>query len=247
MRNRNFATGEEAELLFSESIARQPDIIELLKTEYSIDGDFLNSTVVRERARGRAKRDARILFDCGSNIDASIKTNTANSYYNQLTRLTVDNFAKYFGLADDIKEDLRDLIMAKCRNTKASLFPENKRKMFEAVIEPIIDPILREAFSNNPSREILVLFNRDEGVMRIWKMEEVLNIISHAISYSSQGGNMVIGGCVYLQRKGGNGQYVKVPKTSPDHPGNQVQIKLHIRDFINLHQQSRLAEYEVRA
>ena len=76
-------------------------------------------------------------------------------------------------------------------------------------------------------------------------MEEVLDKISHTISYSSRGGNMVIGGCFYFQRKGGNGQHVKVPKMSPDHPGNQIQPKLHTRDFITLHHQSMLAEYEV--
>ena len=246
MKNTNFATGEAAELLFSESIARQPDVIELLKTEYSISGDFLKTTVVRERARGSAKRDVTVLFDCGSNIDASIKTNTAKSYYNQLTRLTVDNFAKYFGLSDDVRENLRNLVMAKCRNPRGVMFPLSERKKFEGVIKPLIDSVLEEAFSNNPSREILVLFNRDDSIMRIWKMEDVLAEISHAISYSKQGGNMVIGGCVYLQRKGGNGEWAAaIDKMSPDHPGNQVQIKLHIRDFIDRHHQSMLAEYEV--
>ncbi|MDD9972971.1 MAG: hypothetical protein OXU27_03145 [Candidatus Poribacteria bacterium] len=246
MRNTNYDIGLEAEYLFSESIAEQSEIIELLKSEYSIDGDFLDATVKQERARGRAKRDVRLLFDCGSNIDASIKAYGADSNYNQLTRWTVDNFAKYFGLSDDVREDLRELILAKCRNPrKVLLFPLNKRKMYEDIIKPIIAPILKESFSNNSSREILVLFDENEGIMRIWKMEEVLDRISHTISYSSQGGNMVIGGCVYLQRKGGNGQHIKVPRTSPDHPGNQIQPKLHTRDFIDLHHQSMLAEYNV--
>ena len=246
MKNTNFAAGEKVELLFSESIAQQPDVIELLKTEYGIDGNFLDATVVRERARGRAKRDVRILFDCDSNIDASVKTNTAKSYYNQLTRLTVDNFAIYLGLSDDIKEDLRDLIMAKCQNPRSLMFPLSERRKFEGVIRPLIDSILEEAFSNNPSHEILVLFNRDDSIMRIWKMEDVLAEISHTISYSKLGGNMVIGGCVYLQRKGGNGEYANhIDRMSPKHPGNQVQIKLHIRDFIDLHHQIMLTAYEV--
>ena len=146
MSNTNYDIGQEAEYLFRDSIAGQSEIIELLKTEYGIDGEFLNATVVIERARGRSKRDVRILFDCDSNIDASVKAYGADSNYNQLTRWTVDNFAKYFGLADDIREALRDRIMAKCRNPKGPLFPPNKRKMFEEIIEPIIDSILKEHF-----------------------------------------------------------------------------------------------------
>ena len=242
MKNTNFATGQKVEILFSESIAEQPDIIELLKAEYGVDGDFLNTTVVG----GRGKCDVRILFDCESNIDASIKTNTAKSYYNQLTRLTVDNFARYFVLTDDEREDLRYLVMAKCRNPRSLMFPLSERKKFEGIIAPLIDAILKRSFSDDPGSEILVLFNRDEGIMRIWKMEDVLDEISHTLTYSKQGGNMVIGGCVVFQRKGGNGEYAaSIDKMSPNHPGNQVQIKLHIRDFIELHHQNMLAEYQI--
>ena len=109
----------------------------------------------------------------------------------------------------------------------------SEREKFKAIIKPLIDSILKESFSDDPSCEILVLFNRDENIMRIWKMEVVLDEISHAIDYSKPGGNMRIGGCVYLQRKGGNGEYAAhIDKMSPDHPGNQVQIKLRIEDFI---------------
>ena len=140
MKNTNFATGQKVEILFSESIAEQPDIIELLKAEYGVDGDFLNTTVVG----GRGKCDVRILFDCESNIDASIKTNTAKSYYNQLTRLTVDNFARYFVLTDDEREDLRYLVMAKSRNPRSLMFPLSERKKFEGIIAPLIDAILKK-------------------------------------------------------------------------------------------------------
>ena len=242
MKNTNFVTGTKVEVLFSQNISERPDVIDLLRTEYSIDEDFIDATVVG----GRGKCDVRIIFGSEANIDASIKTNTADSYYNQLTRLTVDNFAKYFALSDSEREDLRDLVMAKCRNPRDLMFPVSERKKFERLIEPLIDSILKESFSDNPSSEILVLFNRDEGIFRIWKMEDVLDEISHTISYSKQGGNMVIGGCVYLQRKGGNGEYAAhIDRMSPEHPGNQVQTKIHIRHFIELHHQSMLVEYEV--
>lgn len=243
MKNRNFATGQKIEELFAESIAEQTHVLERLKDEYSIEGDFVDTIVVKKHN----KRDVRVRFDCGSHIDASVKTNTAKSYYNQLTRLTVDNFASSFGLSDEEREDLRYIVMEKCQNPKeVLLFPISERKKFEGIIRPVIDSILKRSFSDDPSSEILVLFNRNEGIMRIWKMEDVLAKISHAISYSKQGGNMIIGGCVYLQRKGGNGEYAAhIDRMSPDHPGNQIQPKLHIKKFIELHHQSMLIEYEV--
>ena len=242
MRNTNAAAGKEGEIRFRDSIANHSDVIEVLKAAYRITGDF-SSTMLTGTGN---KCDVKIGFSSGRNIDASIKAYKENAGYNQLTRLTVDNFTQRYELSDAVREVLRELILAKSRSPRRiPLFPLDRREMFKEIIEPLSQRIIKESFSDVPGREILVLFNRDEEIMRIWRMTDVVGRISKTVDYA-RGGNMMIGGCVCLQRKGGNGQYTRVTdKTSPDHPGNQIQIKLHIKKFINLHGQKMLTEYQV--
>ena len=189
------------------------------------------------------KCDVKIDFD-GRNIDASVKS-YKGSGSNQIARWSVNNFAKAFGLSDAIREELRDLILSKIRsNSELPLFPESKQEMFKEIFDPLLGDIIKKSFSNVHGREILVLFSRDEGIMRIWRMTDVVSRIPKTMVYTRDG-NIVIGECVGFQRKGGNGQHVKVSKTSPEHPGNGVQTKLYIQKFRRLHGQRMLAEYHI--
>ena len=163
MRNTNAASGKAAEKLFRDTIADHFDVIEALRAAYRIQGYFATTMLT---GTGE-KCDVKIGFDCGRNIDASIKAYKENAGYNQLTRLTVDNFAQRYGLSDVVREELRELILAKSRtSTRIPLFPQNRREMFKEIIEPLSADIIKESFSDVPGREILVLFNSTEGIMR---------------------------------------------------------------------------------
>lgn len=239
MTNTNAASGKRGETLLRDTIADHPDVIETLRTAYRIPAEFTGTM----RTSTGQKCDVKIDFD-GRNIDASVKS-YKGSGSNQIARWTVNNFAKEFGLSDAIREELRELILVKIRsNNELPLFPESRQEVFKEIFDPLLEDIIKKSFSDVPGREILVLYNKIEGIMRIWKMRDVVNRIPKTMVYTSKG-NIVIGECVGFQRKGGNGQHVKVPKTSPEHPGNGVQTKLYIQKFIRLHGQRMLAEYHV--
>lgn len=239
MTNTNAASGKKGEALLRDTIADHPDVIEALRKAYRIPAEFTGTM----RTSTGQKCDVKIDFD-GRNIDASVKS-YKGSGSNQIARWSVDNFAKEFGLSDVIREELRELILAKIRSdSELPLFPENKQEMFKEIFDPLLADIIKKSFSDVPGREILVLFNSVEGTMRIWKMRDVVNRIPLILDYTRDG-NILIGECVGLQRKGGNGKRVKVPKTSPAHPGNGVQTKLYIQKFIRLHGKRMLAEYHV--
>lgn len=239
MTDTNTATGIKGEKLLRDTISDHPDVLETLRTAYRISAEFTGTM----RTSTGQKCDVKIDFD-GRNIDASVKS-YKGSGSNQIDRWSVDNFAKDFGLPDVIREELRELILAKIRSdSKLPLFPQGKQEMFKEVFDPLLADIIKKSFSDVPGREILVLFNRDEGIMRIWRMTDVVKRIPKTMVYTAHG-NIVIGECVGLQRKGGNGKKVKVPKTSPKHPGNGVQAKLYIQKFIRLHGQRMLTQYHV--
>lgn len=241
MTTTNASIGRKGEEVFRDSLRTHPRVIEILKDTYGIQGEF-STTMLTGTGQ---KCDVKIGFDCGRNIDASIKTYKDEAGYNQLTRLTVDNFAIRYSLSDDVREELRELILEKSRvSNRIPLFPKDRQKTFKAAFKPSCEKIIKESFSDVPGREILVLFNRTKRTMQIWRMTDVVRKIPKTLGYT-QGGNMILGGCIALQRKGGNGKSVIMDKTSPQHPGNQVQIKLHIKKFIDFHHQRMLAEYQV--
>lgn len=243
MKNTNAATGKKGETLFRDSLADYPEVIEKIRIAYKIPADFTGTM----RTSTGEKCDVKVDFD-GRNIDASIKSYAKHDEgFNQIARWSIDNFAKNFGISDAIREDLRNLVVAKSHNPRKNhLFPLDKRDEYREIFEPLSRDLIKKSFSNHPSREILVLFDEQERTIRIWRMYYVVNRISTDIDYSPRGGNMVIGGCFEFQRKGGNGEkYKSIPKTSPTHPGNGVQTKLRMKKFIELHYQNMLVEYQV--
>jgi hypothetical protein len=57
-------------------------------------------------------------------------------------------------------------------------------------------------------------------------MSDVVAYLAQQPMSVSKGGVLCIGNCLSMQRKGGNGCHVKVPKSHPSHPGNQIQFKI---------------------
>ena len=228
--------------MFKDSISEYPEVTKALKVAYRIDGDFSESM----RTSTGGKCDVKLGFTSGRNIDASIKAYTGDGF-NQITRWSIDNFAEHFNLSDSQREDLRTLVLRKSHDPhKIPLFPPDVQEEFKSIIEPLSSRIIRLAFSETPGREIFVLFSRDESIMRIWKMGDVLSTISKTVDYTSKD-NIIIGGCVVLHRKGGNGEHVPshISKTSPEYPGNDIGISLRVDNFIELHHSKMLTEYQI--
>ena len=238
--NRNASIGRNAEILFKDSISEYPEVTEALRIAYGIDGNFSESM----RTSTGGKCDVKLGFTCGRNIDTSLKAYTGDGY-NQITRWSVDNFSDRFGLNSTEREDLRRLILAKGKNSKTHLFPIYEQERYIKLLEPVSRRIIREAFSEHPSREIFVLFSQNESIMRIWKMADIVSRISTDISYTSYG-NMVIGGCLSLKRKAGNGEHLQeMDETLPEHPANDIQIMIYVNKFISLHHQRMLTKYQI--
>lgn len=245
--NRNAERGLKSEILFRDTLPHHPDVIDTLKSEFNITGELSSLFKVQSNV----KCDIRIIFNSDDyessgqrfNIDASIKS-YIGSGYNQLTRMTVDRFSSKFNLDDEIKYDLKQLVLRKSRGPRALLlFPRHKRDLYKQIMGEIAKQIVRDSLSDSPEKEILVLYSLDSNTMRIWKMTQVINDISNSISFTNQG-NMLIGGCVALQRKGGNGRRVDhIDPTSIEHPGNQIQTKLSMTKFIKMYEKDMITSY----
>ena len=239
--NRNAYRGSNVEILFKNSVGDHPSVVNIIQDAFGIEGRLIQSIQTGGEIE---KCDVKMSFAGDRTIDANVKSYKGRGF-NQLTRMPVKTFAERFKLSEEEKDELSALVLTKSANTKSPLFPLSVRQPWRYVFEERAKKIVSNAFSAHPSREILVLYDVGDSIMRIWKMKDVLRLIGKDIEYTPRGGNILIGGCVVFQRKGGNGTKVKLPKTHPNHPGNDVQIKLEISKFLRFFDNEKIASYEI--
>jgi hypothetical protein len=240
-KNKNAYTGMNTERLIENSIGDQPETIKKLKEKFHIKGDFRNT------AGGGIygdKADIRINFTCGHYIDANIKGYKEGAGFNQLARTSVSKFCKDFNLNSKDQTELENLIVAKSKDVRQPLFTEKSQVKWGEFFKTNAQSLLKWGFSKNQSREILVLYSMDTSVAKIYAIKDVLKRIPRDIVFTKGGFN--IGGCISFQRKGGNGSLSNnIPKTTIQHPGNNIQLKVKINKLIPILEPSKLSQYTI--
>jgi hypothetical protein len=242
MRNRNAYIGRNVEILFKNSVGDNPAAIAAIQNHFNIEGRFLGAISTGIHAE---KTDVKMEFADGHNVDANVKAFKESSVsYNQLTRTSLANFCRRFSLTGE-QPELERLFIAKANDVKSKLFPESVHDRMRPVFQRIARDILLWSFSFRQSREIVVVYERDASVMLVYPMREVLREIGTAIAFTDRG-NISIGSCVTFQRKGGDGIHAaNIPKGSLRHPGNDVQIKLKMNEFVGQMRSVLLTSYTI--
>ncbi|MDR3092409.1 MAG: hypothetical protein LBU33_00655 [Endomicrobium sp.] len=239
--NKNAFVGMNIELLIKNSLKDHPNVIKKLKGRFDIQGSLENT------AGGGIygdKSDVRINFTCGHYIDANVKSFKNKAAFNQLARTTVSKFCDDFELDSTYRQELENIVVSKSKSPKNSLFSEEQWQKWGKFFKDNVKKLLEWGFSKKPNREILVLYNRDTSIVKIYHMREVLETLPTDITFTKGGFN--IGGCVSFQRKGGNGSLSKrISKTTIQHPGNNVQLKVKINKLIPILKPVELAEYTI--
>jgi len=238
-RARNAYRGRNIELLFRNSVGDHPSVIREVQRAYGLRGNYrtgISSGIHSE------KRDVTLEFTDGRNIDANIKSYGVMGY-NQLTRTSIDAFCNKFNL--ECRDWLKRLFINKARDVHRKLFPESEQNRAIEIFRPRIREMVKWSLSARASREILVLFDNDQELFRIYKMSDVLNHVGYDIEFTRQG-NMKIGKYIVFQRKGGNGRGSEhIRKDDIRHPGNNVQFKMKVFEFVDGMSRYLLSEYQV--
>lgn len=236
--NQNAYIGKNVETLFKNSIGDHIDILNKIRDSFKIEGRFLHAINTGIHAE---KADVKMGFSCGHNIDVNIKSYKKAVAYNQLTRTSIKNFCKVFNL--DCLDYLEMLIVNKAKDVKSLLIPIEEQQKVLSIFQPIAKEMVKWSFSNSTARELLVLYEREKSEMRIYTMKDILKALNYEIIFTKKG-NIIIGEYIVIQRKGGNGSMSKtIPKCSIKHPGNNIQLKLKVKDFADGMQRYELANY----
>jgi hypothetical protein len=239
--NSNAYSGKNIEALFKNSIIDQKDVLDKIRKHFKIEGDLTDSV-----SYGNTNQKADVILAFGDQriIEVNVKSYKNNPGYNQLTRMSLD---KFFAAYEIKEQDLfRELFSKKAENKKTLLFPKEYQSKVKLLLEPKIKTLIKNAFCKTPGREILVIYDVKSSIMRIYPMKEVIDSINTDIYFTAKG-NITICNILTIQRKGGNGVHIHgiKDKTDPKHPGNDLQIKLKMKNFVDSRQNILLSSYHI--
>ncbi len=166
-----------------------------------------------------------------SKIGVSLKTSTRTSFH-QLDRRRLEEWRDVLSMPDDIYWILRRSILRKASNRRAPFIEEEDREEIRDFFSAHLGQILEEIFRRGEQVDLLAIYNKRARKLYIFRMDDVLTLLrSSEVSFSPRG-IIRLGPFITVQRKGGDGRRVKVPKTDWRHPGNQLQFKFSPLKFV---------------
>ena len=76
-----------------------------------------------------------------------------------------------------------------------------------------------------------MIYDRIKQELFFYHMQQLLAILKKSFLSFSKKGIIKIGDYLTLQRKGGDSNYIKLPKNHINHPSNQLQFKMKVLSF----------------
>jgi hypothetical protein len=225
MANQNPQIGVNTELLFKNSIGKNLVALAAIKAHFGIRGNFARAYKTGSDA---GKSDVIVAFDDQNRKSANVKAFAAG--FNQLTRTTIPSFCTQFGL-QLLQETLEQGAVRKAGKTGKFIEDADNETVRQA-FEPLAQRIVHYALANLENPELLVLYDRKANKMNLYDMAEVLDSLDYTVTITPRG-TVKIGDYITVQRKGGNGvKYNHIAKTDLSHPGNNLQVKMKVREFV---------------
>jgi hypothetical protein len=225
MPNQNAAIGTDTERLFKNSIGRHTNVIAAIKSHFEINGEFAKAYKTGSDA---GKSDVIIAFNDNRRLSANVKAFAAG--FNQLTRTTIASFCTEFNLRN-LQANLEAGAIRKAGKTGRFIDTADEAAII-AAFQPIAKRIVHYSLAHLENPEILVLFDRNTNRMHLYDMADVLRNLSYTVTITGRG-TIKIGDYITVQRKGGNGvKFNHISKTSLAHPGNNLQVKMKVREFV---------------
>lgn len=197
-------------------------------------GFKINNNIIASKEVGNKKSD--IILSNGDKLGISIKSSTKTSFH-QLDRRTLDKWKNYLEMPDDIYKILRESILRVANDWRNPFIIKKDQEKIKSFFLENLESIILEIFTKNETHLKLFMVNdkREENRrIYVFRMEEVLNFLiqdASNVSFTKKG-IINLGKFIKVQRKGGNGKRIKIPKTDWKHPGNNLQFKFSPLDFV---------------
>lgn len=169
-----------------------------------------------------------LITDGNKRLGISMKSYSKMDFH-QLDRRSLDRWKEEINMPIKIYNVLRESILRKAKNSNSKFIVDKDKKIIREFFSKNLETIIHNIFTGGESHLKLLLINdKSNKKIFIFKMEDVLRFlvgdIRQKISFT-QHGNIQLGRFISVQRKGGDGSHIKIPKTNWKHPGNNLQFK----------------------
>ena len=225
----NALLGNKAERAFSNHVKKSYDLQDAISQYFEIEGEFLESHPAGPNLH---KSDVLLLFKDAKPVGANIKVGKSN--FNQVTRGTLQNISSKVGFSESTERALQVGIdnyrLGREKILVEERFRESVAKDIESIQYQMFEAIFRGR--GNDIAKLLVLHDRNKTAWHLYDLEKVLLDASKLPITFSKNGIIHFGNLLSLQRKGGDGDKKHVPKSDIRHPGNDLQFKIKIFDYI---------------
>jgi len=174
------------------------------------------------------KTDIFIRINEQEEIGVSIKSSTKTSFH-QLDRRRLEEWKEFLNMPDDIFETIKEAILRIARNPRAKFILERDRDRIKEFFANHLSEVINEIFKRGEERlKLLIINDKRKRRIYIFRMDDVIEFLiknaTNNISFTEKG-IIRLGEFVTIQRKGGNGRHITIPKTDWSYPGNQLQFK----------------------
>lgn len=219
-------SGYKAEELFANLVNNSSDFNSAIKDFLNLNEDINLSAEV---LKGVQKGDVKLFINNEEElqeIEVSIKKSTAD--FSQLDRRWLSSLKSALNVPDDICNKIQEgLDSMRLKTGEKRLILTKYESDIIEYFQNNISTFLDEMFTRqNSIVSILVIYDPKSMNWYILNMNDVLNFTANQIVSVSSKGVLKFGEFITMQRKGGDGNFTKVPKTDPAHPSNQLQVKL---------------------
>lgn len=199
------------------------------------------------RARkDNVKTDIFIRVNEREEIGVSIKSSTKTSFH-QLDRRDLEEWKTFSNMPEEIFEIIKEAILRVAKDSRAKFILEKDRDRIKEFLADHLSEVINEVFRRGEEKLKLLLINdKRKRRIDIFRMDDVVKFLiknaSDSICFTEKG-IIKLGDFVTIQRKGGNGKHITIPKTDWNHPGNQLQFKFSPLKFAEYVESTRVIDF----
>ena len=230
MDRNNFKNGQSIERIFRDAILSDDELVDQIKTKYSLPEDTELASALWQ---GNYGKKADVVLELGpQKYGVSLKSfDPSKVSLNQLTRTSIENACRRY-LGEEHIAYFQERMLIKARK-EGQLFPPEEQEKVKAIFQLAVRKFVKDAFALKAERAMFSIMNTETGESVLYKISDIFRHLSYKITFT-RSGNLLVGDCILIHRKGGDGNDDRWEKTDIRHPSNQFQVKLKIKPFMEL-------------
>jgi len=150
-------------------------------------------------------------------------------------------------MPDDIFETIKEAILRIARNSRAKFILEKDRDKIKEFFAKHLSKVMNEIFKRGEERlKLLIINDKRKRRIYVFRMDDVIKFLIENATDNvcfTEKGIIRLGEFVTVQRKGGDGKHITIPKTDWRHPGNQLQFKFSPLKFAEYVESTKVIDF----